>query len=521
MRLKSMRLAAFVVMLGLIVPACAGPTSSTGSFAPSSPVQQTHKQHVGLKIKIPRRRHQGHFVSPATTQLVVDVETGCPTNCTNYSDYPITAALTPTSNGCTSTLASTLCTLSLVLPVGAYTIALTAEDAQGSALSTAQMIAFTVIAGASNDLSVTLSGIPHSISATWLGGNSGSVLIETLDVDGNIIVGPGSPTFAVASTGGIPLTLIQPATTSPNIFLVDPSGVGSATVGVTASYPNGTTDGCAQPGAQCTASFSLTFTNQPGQMFVANGITSSIFVFNPPYASAAARTRSLLSTSPDGIGFDSNNDLFVAVLGNHCVYEYAWPYTGSPIVSNCANFTGPAGVAVDSLGNLFISDINANKVWKLVPPYSGAPTAVVSGLDQPYGIALDASNNLYVANKNANDLNEYLAPSYTSTAATLSGLNFPVGVAVNSSGGVLVSEETGKIELSSPFPAASTSVITGLGAPESMTFDASGNLYVAIGDGGVSEYNASYGLVSSTLAPGTNSSESVAFNLGYAITISQ
>jgi hypothetical protein len=69
--------------------------------------------------------------------------------------------LTPTSNGCASTLASTQCTVAFSVLPGSYDATLTTYDggnATGNLLSAAQGIPFVIAAGVANSLSISLGG---------------------------------------------------------------------------------------------------------------------------------------------------------------------------------------------------------------------------------------------------------------------------------------------------------------------------------------------------------------------------
>jgi hypothetical protein len=227
----------------VLLAGCAGGRSALpglGSGAGAGATSAKKKQHVTLKIDVPKRTGSGvarhpQYISPATSQVALNLQTGCPGSCAEVSGYPTTVALTTSSGNCTSTLASTNCTLTLSLSPGSYTFTMTTEDASGTALSTAQSIPVTVSEGESNTISVTLSGIPTALVAA-LYGQTGYVLVEALDADGNIIVGPGAPSYAAASTGGTSVTLAQPTTGSPNIFLAVLASAGTADISITASY---------------------------------------------------------------------------------------------------------------------------------------------------------------------------------------------------------------------------------------------------------------------------------------------
>src|SRR5580658_1990106 len=252
---------------------------ATGSQAP----QQTAKVPVTFRIDVPTqaasaKARSPRYISPATTQLSINIEQ----DETEVNGYPVTVGLTPTSGGCTSSLASTYCQLTVTLALGSYTATLTAEDATSTALSSAQSIAFTVVDNATNVIAIVLSGIPHSLqiaSGAYGVVGSGSagftlygvapqpVIVTALDADGNTIVGPGSPTYSASPVSGSGWSAGAPSTTAPNTIVIDPPGTNGsgATFVVTANYSDST---CSQSGAVCRATFTMKSDVQA--LFVAN-----------------------------------------------------------------------------------------------------------------------------------------------------------------------------------------------------------------------------------------------------------
>ncbi|HEY4442253.1 MAG TPA: hypothetical protein VGN14_17465, partial [Candidatus Elarobacter sp.] len=150
-----------VLFLAAAVVGCAG---GTHAVPPARSQAAAARVPVTIKIDVPkatstaRAARRPAYISPATTQMTLDIQTGCPGACASVSGYPTTVALTPTTNGCTSTLASTSCQLSISLAPGSYTATLSTADAGGNILSTAQQIAFTILAGQANTISLSLSG---------------------------------------------------------------------------------------------------------------------------------------------------------------------------------------------------------------------------------------------------------------------------------------------------------------------------------------------------------------------------
>jgi hypothetical protein len=471
----------------------AGCGGGSGHSVPATPRAASAHQRlpVTIKIDVPKAssssgaRHAA-YVSPATTQMTLDIQTGCPGACTDVSGYPTTVPLTPSSGGCSSTLASTSCQLQVVLAPGSYTMTLTTADAGGTTLSTAQQIAFTVAEGQANSIALTLSGVPVSIIANVLNPNAPAVLVEALDADGNIIVGPGAPTFTVTQTAGPTTWLVQPTTTSPNEFLATPSVPGTATLQVTASY-SGTnvTNACTQSGAVCTATFAYTATQASQDLFVPNESGNDVTIYGAPFTGAPTTTISV--NEAYAVALDSKADLFVSsfVSGSGgVVTEYAPPYSTPTATIPSIGYGFPTGLAVGADGTLYIASDYNGTISSVAPPYTGTPQTVISGLSNPNGITFDASGNLWVADQFGQDVREY-PPPYTNGFTSFSpGGGYPIDVGFDANKNLFVlvyANSTPEVlEYAPPYTGPPTATITGGGVSQAgITLDPANNLYIA------------------------------------------
>jgi DNA-binding beta-propeller fold protein YncE len=218
-----------------------------------------------LSITIPRAsprasataRRGPKYVSAATQSATLDVTVQG--SGTQVSGYPTTVDLTPTSTGCSSSLASTVCTLSLALAPGSYELTVTTYDqlgGAGNALSAAQSVPFTVVAGQANSVSLTLGGLPSSVAiysgSAFLTTTSGGFTLKIdatatafvygLDADGNIILGAGAPTVSLTSNTPAQVSVSGPSSANPNAFTLT-SNAQSASVTLTASATPTATSG--------------------------------------------------------------------------------------------------------------------------------------------------------------------------------------------------------------------------------------------------------------------------------------
>jgi sugar lactone lactonase YvrE len=201
-------------------------------------------------------------------------------------------------------------------------------------------------------------------------------------------------------------------------------------------------------------------------------------------------------------------------------------FSGDGAAATSARLYGPSGLAVDASGNVYISDQLNNRVRVVsastgtISTYAGTGTASYTGdsgpataatLNRPFGLTLDASNNLYIADRNNNVIR--MVSASTRDIATVVGsgtvgfsgdggsalsanLNRPYAIAFNPSGDLYfvdngnnrvraVSRSTGVINTVAGTGTASYTGDAGaaasatLNGPSGITFDGSGNYYIA------------------------------------------
>ncbi|MFN2529461.1 MAG: hypothetical protein ABR584_12180 [Candidatus Baltobacteraceae bacterium] len=525
--MRSLALITTLAVLGVCLSGCGGGAQNALPSAAGAPVQSAGKQLVTFKIDAPFKsgsanmRHP-QYISPATTQMAIDIQQSG----VSISGYPTTVPLTPTSGGCTSTLASTICTLAVSLAPGNYTTTLTMEDASATALSTAQSIAFTVVAGTNNTISLVLSGIPASIVAVpaslfaeptgsnayeILGVGSHQFMVEALDQDGNIIVGSGAPSYSIAKTGSLNVGITQPTTVAPNQFsLTPPSAFNSATatVTVTASYSGaGVTNACAQPGALCTAPLTITM----GKIVAIQSNTTVNFV-------ASDNPNLLLGTQPyagsnNAIAADKNGDVIVDNTSPAGVRVYPPPYTSS---YNLSLASPPQTITTDATGNVWAFKSSAYEFT--LPLISSSTPALTMGSfysSIPFQAVFDSAGDMFVAN--FVQTLEYKAPlSAGSTPfTTYTGFNraqaltldnqSPKNIWVVDAGASTVSEFAGSTYASGGTVAKTSAALTmtstnGLNGPDAIASDVFSQIFIG-------ENNASGGALLEFNPPYTSSAQ--------------
>jgi sugar lactone lactonase YvrE len=496
------RLVPMLAALSLCACGTQGPSTLPATPSGSQPAQ-TVRIPATIIIKIPApssssgRLRTPRYVSSATRSMRVTV--------VNHADQSAvsdqTVDLTPTSQGCASTLASTQCTLTLALAPGAYDAAISTFDGtggSGTVLSRGQLVNFTIVPGTANQILLALSGIPHRVRVTsFAPGVRGSQFagftqygvgalpfaIAPLDGDGNFIVGPGAPTFAVALTSGAGYTITSPVPTAPNTFSLTPPGSEGQTAGfsVTALFAD---DTCAQPGAVCTSAFSVK--NHLQKIFV-SGATGTfpmtlgtVLELTPPFTGSPVAMA--LQAPPLGVALDGGGNVF-ALTANSTVQRFAPPYTGAATTFGSGLFFALT-LAVDGGGTVFVGDFKTSvKVY--VPPYSAAPAVISDNVNGPQSLALDAGGNLYVGDYYGLNVTIY-APPYTGAATVISTLGAsPTGIALDAAGDLFVANGINTVQVfSPPYTSAPLIVSNGVSFANYLTVDADGNLFVANAVGG-------------------------------------
>jgi hypothetical protein len=504
------------VAIALALAACGGGNGSLPvSPGSSTPAQHGHRHNATLHItiKIPKKhKHRGHaarpkFVSPATQSMAIDI-----TGPTNVSEA---VALTVASGNCSSTLASTQCTLTIpglepgsgyMASVSTYDGPVVSNSGSGNLLSTAQNVAFTITAGSSNTINLSLDGVPATTVVTAIdpsfspntagtfslvGLGAHRFLVESLDADNNPIVGPGMPSYTFGTPSGLGIT-VGPSAAGSNIFTISPPATyatGTGSFSITPTFTGQQTDGCAQSGANCNP---VTVTAGMTQMLAISTIqneTVSLYADNTTPPTLVATISGL--NSPDGTAMDAKGDLFVANAGaafsggsgNGSVQEFAPPYSGAPVALSGTGLF-PFTLTFDSNNNLFVQEYQ--DALEYGPPYNAAPSASLAGVSSGEDVTVDASNNVYIAGLSGG-VSVYDAPvsgfSTQPTYTVTNGVNGATVVAVNGST-LFVANDFGKTITTYSLPITSfssnpvfTSEQLSSQALLSMAVDPSGNIF--------------------------------------------
>jgi sugar lactone lactonase YvrE len=462
-----------------------------------------------FRIRIPKKaaKHREHFISPSTQSVTVAL--AGPTTVNAMQN------VTPTSGGCSASLASTICTFQEFLAPGNYTATIAAYDGTngtGKELSAGQSLPFTVVAATTNAIGLTLAGIPARIAVfpgtsstlaningnlDMLGTSAHALLVQAFDADDNAIVGPGSPTYTIAqSSGSLAVTIGQPSATSPNTFTVAPPSLlstSTAKLAVTAGYAGQATNGCALPGAVCSGSVVVDMTE------IVASLEFNQVELHTSNQSIALATVTAGIANPSAIAFDSKGDLVVANCLIGCgngnstdlLSIYAPPYNGLPqILTN--GVVSPRNLIFDASGNLFVAEClvcnvgGTDNVTQYAAPFSTSSVpafAITSGVNRPGALALDSLGDLFVANPNNNQVRVYTAPLGSSSTpfATIAGLSNPAALALDASRNLYVANfnNASVTVYAPPYSALKVKLASTLANVNGLAIDAAGDVFVA------------------------------------------
>ncbi len=266
---------------------------------------------------------------------------------------------------------------------------------------------------------------------------------------------------------------------------------------------------------------------------------------------------------PVALALDKYNNLYVADESDQCVREinYStgiistvsgngyWGFSGDNGPATAANLNSPVAIAFDTANNLYISDYNNNRIRKvsasngIINTLAGTDSTGYNGdnipatsawLHSPAGITLDKAGNIYFVDQN--NCRIRMIKASNNTIYTLSGGKagfsgdggpatkaqfwYPLGIAVDASGNVYIADtyenRVRKITISTDtirtICGTGNGIFSGDGGPASsanlfqphyLSFDASGNLYIAdMGNNRIRELLASNNTITTLAGDG-------------------
>lgn len=189
--------------------------------------------------------------------------------------------------------------------------------------------------------------------------------------------------------------------------------------------------------------------------------------------------------NPWGLTFDNAGNILISDVGNRVIRKVStngtistiagtpgsYGFSGDGGPATAAQLGAPAGLCVDPAGNIYFADPGKHVVRKIAPNgiittiagtggtsgYSGNGGAATAALlNSPYDVCLDASGNLYVADKGNHAIRKIATNGIITTIAGIGGsLNY----GFTGDGGAATAAK--------------------LNNPQSVSIDATGNLYIS------------------------------------------
>lgn len=437
---------------------------------------------LSISITVPRgsaakRGDRRLYVASQTQSIALKITTtGGQTVTTQTFD------VTQATNGCTTVSSETTCTESLVIAPGSYLADFVTYDgpnATGNTLGDTQNVPVTVSAGVANELPVTLYGVPASIGIaassstvsgsqaagfTIYGTTNQSFTLTAKDADGNTIVAPGAPDWSVTpvSSGGS-LSYTAPPAGSNTLALAIP-GNATDSIAATATYADPTV--CEQPGANCSATFSVTHAQI---LFYCAG--SDVYRLAPPYTGTPVVVASAAcDDTTTWLDRDSIGRVYLLNAGTLRIFDP--PYTS--VATTLSGFPGAnSEFAVDSADDVLACGSNGS-LLESQPPYTTIVTALATTCSgyptvRTYGSAAIFSTTSAV------DVADAPYSSVANTfAVSLSGSALRDAIAVSPSGEVAIGVSCA---VYASLTAASSARLNCPTSGETQ-FDDDGNLYI-------------------------------------------
>jgi DNA-binding beta-propeller fold protein YncE len=414
-----MNVRAGVLAVVVLLAGCSGGHSSLPPAVPDA-AQPRPSSAPNVKprlvITIPKKTSSASkrptYISPATQSATIVVDQGV-TAVLNE-----TANLTPTSSGCTSTLASTVCTLTLALAPGSYTLTLTTYDGSngsGNVLSAAQSVPFTIVAGQANTIAVTLGGVPVSIAfLSGSGALTGSaqagyqldygatgvnLSVFGVDADGNLILGAGAPTVSVTSSS-TQVRVTGPSTASPNLIQLASNAQTSPAV-LTATV----TPTAASGASALSDTVTINVPTAP-TLYVVDIVLGEVLTYDQEGDQQSLTFGCSNCEEAESMAYDPADQLLYITTSNPSVNAYsASSGAQQTLTGGWPGFGIPEGIAYDSGNGWFyvVDDLNSTvRVFDAQGNAQTLPSGAFSGLNFPEAIAYDPDNGwLYVSQDSA------------------------------------------------------------------------------------------------------------------------
>lgn len=214
------------------------------------------------------------------------------------------------------------------------------------------------------------------------------------------------------------------------------------------------------------------------------GTTSSYFYSAIGYVDGAQSAARFYG--PRGMSFDAQGNTYLADLGNNVIRKISSTNTVSTIAGNTisgyidgaankAEFYNPSATAVDAAGNVYVADRTNNLIRKITP---AGVVSVLAGF------------------RALNGFPQSTVPGYLDGAAATAVFNYPVALTFDASGNLYVADYKNSA-IRKVTPAGDVTTYAGgpdfpafLGNPTGLVMDKSNNLFISENNGRILEITA-------------------------------
>jgi hypothetical protein len=511
-----MAAASVVFSAPLFASACAGGGSSPGGGGIGvAPTQApSHTAPVAITIHWPTppsaaSRRRPSYISSSTESVGIIVNGGAATYVNNpaLSGTPVAATVTNV-DAPAQPAPDTFSITSYDKAGGAGNILGQASVPQVIKLGAANIVDVTLNGNLGKIVCMAITPFVSGTSAMTLVGPAGQIALLPEDADGNIIVAPGAvPTLSLAAPSAASATVTT--TSTPNLFNINVLTAGTP---VALSGTGENLAGTAVAPATCnvTRVKALYVANQGAHLYDSPSVT----IYPATASGDATPTATLVGSSTDEaeinfVAVDPKGNLFLSnqgpepnatfgpTAGYVSIFGPAAGQSGNVApIATIANLNTPEGLAFDSSNDLWVLSIDRIQEY---PPSADGVTAAPSpsttitgpntGLNGLYGLDVGLDGTVYAAGTNFSSSCEIeiFAPgssgnaSETTIVPSAATTESWIGVAADSTGNMYATASQSNLnfvvsyapQTSSGAPAASF-VATGFSQPFGIFVDKSG-----------------------------------------------
>jgi predicted secreted protein len=215
-----------------------------------------------------------------------------------------------------------------------------------------------------------------------------------------------------------------------------------------------------------------------GTLYISCFATNIIEEFAPDGTDLGEFPASGSLKNPQGMLFDSQDNLLVACNGNNSIEKY------SPTGTHLGTFahTGlstPVSLIYDSVGNIYASNNSSGTVEKFSPTGTDLGVFATPG-NQPWGLVFDSSGNLYVSTQFGNTVQKYSPTGANLGTFVSANVSQPTGLAFDLTGNLYVANQgSNTVQIYSPTGVnLGHLAVSGISQPAGLFFDSGGNLFI-------------------------------------------